>query len=105
MVAQDKIYGYGSINDALAKGFENWPDATDKSGFSVIPAGYDNNNLSYFEINFFKATQVDSRAYFWASAENSASGAEKWSFNAEEIEYSEFFKTRALNVRCFKDFE
>ena len=105
VVAQDKSYGYGSINDALAKGFENWPDATNKSGFSVIPAGYDNNNLSYFEINFFKATQVDSHAYFWASAENSASGAEKWSFNAEEIEYSEFFKTSALNVRCFKDFE
>ena len=106
VVAEDSAYGYGSINDALAKGFEKWPDATNKSGFSVIPAGYDSNNNFYFEIRTFKASNVDSLAYFWASAEYSIAYAERWAFSAEKIEYDNksFFKAGALTIRCFKNF-
>ena len=106
VVVEYSAYGYGSINDALAKGFEKWPDATNKSGFSVIPAGYDSNNNFYFEIRTFNASDVDSLAYFWASAEYSIAYAERWTFSAEKIEYDNksFFKAGALTIRCFKNF-
>ena len=65
----------------------------------------DNNNF-YFEIRTFKASNVDSLAYFWASAEYSIAYAERWAFSAEKIEYDNksFFKTGALTIRCFKNF-
>ena len=66
-----------------AKGFEEWPDATDAYGFSVIP--------------------VYSEQFFWMAAESDVSFARCWLLHADRSYPQSIDKGLGLSVRCVKD--
>ena len=80
-----------------AKGFDNWPDATDAYGFSALPAGDYYYGISS---NFGKSSS------FWSASEGSSEGAYEWSLGADEADFSIGHgseKICSFSVRCVKD--
>ena len=76
-----------------AKGFENWPDATDAYGFSVLPAG------KYY-ISSFRG--MGSIAVFW-SATGANSYANRWYIDAGTSNFYSETMDDGYSVRCVKD--
>ena len=66
-----------------AKGFEEWPDATDAYGFSAIP--------------------VYSEQFFWMAAESDVSFARCWLLHADRSYPHSVDKNLGISVRCLKD--
>jgi uncharacterized protein (TIGR02145 family) len=80
-----------------AKGFDNWPDATDAYGFSALPAG-----LCYQGF----CDDVGLFASFWSASEGSSEGAYEWILGADEADFSIGHgseKICSFSVRCVKD--
>ena len=80
-----------------AKGFDNWPDATDAYGFSALPAGDYYYGISS---NFGKYS------FFWSASEGSSEGAYEWILGADEADFSIGHgseKICSFSVRCVKD--
>ena len=80
-----------------AKGFDNWPDATDAYGFSALPAGDYYYGISS---NFGKSS------FFWSASEGSSEGAYEWILGADEADFSIGHgseKICSFSVRCVKD--
>ncbi|MBQ3840160.1 MAG: fibrobacter succinogenes major paralogous domain-containing protein [Fibrobacter sp.] len=79
-----------------AKGFENWPNATDAYVFSALPAGRYSDGVF---------NSVGSSAYFWNSSEYSSDYAYYWTLNAKGVRlYNNFYyKYSGFSVRCLKD--
>ena len=79
-----------------AKGFANWPDATDAYGFSALPAG------CYFEDRDCKL--LGKVALFWSATE-SEYNADNWRLNASEASRDKYGadKRHGYSVRCVQD--
>ena len=80
-----------------AKGFDNWPDATDAYGFSALPAGHCYQGFCY-GVGLF--------ASFWSASEGSSEGAYEWILGADEADFSIGHgseKICSFSVRCVKD--
>ena len=78
-------------NAMQAKGFVNWPNATDAYGFSALPAGC-YNNISGSDLGF---DDVGSHAYFWSSSEDDN--------NLALRPDGFYYKSSGLSVRCVQD--
>ena len=76
-----------------AKGFDNWNKATDKYGFSALPAGY---YSAYFN-------DVGSNAGFWSASEYGDGNAHYWYLDANRAILRDTGKGRALPIRCVRD--
>lgn len=86
-----------SSNAMQAKGFDNWPDATDAYGFTALPAG------GYMRSAFY---DVGGYARFWSAAEFTmydSHTADYWYLNAIGATLSFADENFALSVRCIKD--
>ncbi|WP_290740627.1 fibrobacter succinogenes major paralogous domain-containing protein [Fibrobacter sp. UBA3718] len=86
-----------SSNAMQAKGFDNWPDATDAYGFSALPAG------GYMRSAFY---DVGGYARFWSAAEFTEydnHSADYWYLNAIGATLSFADENFSLSVRCIKD--
>lgn len=79
-----------------AKGFENWPDATDDFGFSVLPVG--SNDV--YGGSFYR---VGSYSFFWSGFDGNSIEAMMWYLNADSAQTEGCFKNVGLSVRCLKD--
>jgi Fibrobacter succinogenes major domain (Fib_succ_major). len=80
-----------------AKGFDNWPDATDAYGFSALPAGHCYQGFCY---------GVGKSSSFWSASEGSSEGAYEWILGADEADFSIGHgseKICSFSVRCVKD--
>lgn len=78
-----------------AKGFANWPDATDAYGFSALPVGY-------YENGYFP--EVGKRAYFWSATEVNIYYANNWTLGADFTSLSGgFHKIYGCSIRCVMD--
>jgi len=83
-----------SLYAMQAKGYENWPNATDAYGFSALPAGYRDGDGN---IN-----GVGSYAFFWSATEFNKNNAYYWSLNANHA--SRMYSGKwGHSVRCVKD--
>ena len=86
-----------------AKGFANWPDATDAYGFSALPTGHyidGKYDRGFFGVGYY--------AYFWGSTEGDSSSAYRWNIRANGTTFYEYHydvKYAGLSVRCLKDEE
>ena len=86
-----------------AKGFADWPDATDAYGFSALPAGHyidDKYDRGFFGVGYY--------AYFWGSTEGDRSCAYRWNIRANGTAFYEYHydvKYAGFSVRCLKDEE
>ena len=77
-----KVAGYkvkGHPYTLQAKGYKDWPNATDAYGFSAIPVG------------------------FWSTSEFGSYCADGWVFTAAVYDLYYVNKSRGLSVRCIKD--
>ena len=84
-----------SSYDMQVKGFEKWPNATDKYAFSAFPAGY------FSPIGFDK---VDSYTYFWSASGYSYNRAYYLSLNVGDVFLDhEIPNHYGFNIRCLKD--
>lgn len=86
-----------SSNAMQAKGFDNWPDATDAYGFTALPAG------GYMRSAFY---DVGGYARFWSAAEFTEydnHSADYWYLNAIGATLSFADENFSLSVRCIKD--
>ncbi len=86
-----------SSNAMQAKGFDNWPDATDAYGFSALPAG---GKLGG------EFLDVGGYARFWSAAEFTEydnHSADYWYLNAIGATLSFTDENFSLSVRCLKD--
>ena len=86
-----------SSNAMQAKGFDNWPDATDAYGFTALPAG------GYMRSAFY---DVGGYARFWSAAEFTEydnHSADYWYLNAIGATLSFAGENFSLSVRCIKD--
>ena len=84
-----------SKNAMLAKGFEEFPDATDSYGFSALPSG------GYFVNDF---SSVGTKVIFWTSTEYSISRALYWILTKEICGLNDdYVKYEGFPVRCIKD--
>ena len=86
-----------SSNAMQAKGFDNWPDATDAYGFTALPAG------GYMRSAFY---DVGGYARFWSAAEFTEydnHSADYWYLNAIGATLSFADENFSLSVRCLKD--
>lgn len=86
-----------SSNAMQAKGFDNWPDATDAYGFSALPAG---GKLGG------EFLDVGGYARFWSAAEFTmydSHTADYWYLNAIGATLSFTDENFSLSVRCLKD--
>ena len=98
-----------------AKGFDKWPEATNTTGFSALPAASHGRN-PYFEIDpGFKLVGNDSLEFAYASFWSSSEYDEYYAYSYY-LDDSAFHKdstgfgyppSKAMgkSVRCFKDFE
>ena len=80
-----------------AKGFDNWPDATDAYGFSALPAGHCYQGFCY---------GVGKSSSFWSASEGSSEGAYEWILGADEADFSIGHgseKICSFSVRCVTD--
>ena len=87
----------GSSRYAMqAKGYANWPSATDAYGFSALPAGYYYNG---------SVSNVGSGASFWSATEYGSNYAFNWGLNASNAGLSiyDLSKYNGNSVRCLKD--
>ncbi len=77
-----------------AIGNPGWPSATNKSGFTALPAGRYYGGFG----------SVGSYAYFWSATENDASNAYIWYMNASNayLNYG-YGKYYGFSVRCLQD--
>lgn len=84
-----------SQNAMLAKGFEEFPNATDSYGFSALPiGGYFTNNFSF----------VGTKVLFWTSTEYSISRSLYWIITNEICGTTDdYSKYNWFSVRCIKD--
>ena len=82
-----------------AKGFEEWPDATDEFGFSALPAGF------YSDGDFFTVSRdVFAAVCFWSAIESSARRAHNWGLSLDVMGLDMCdFKDDGYTVRCVKD--
>ena len=86
----------GSAIALEAKGFKQWPDATDAYGFSALPAGYSSYSLGFVDLGRV--------AGFWSSSEYYGSGAYNLTMSADVMLYdSGSIKYYRHSVRCIKD--
>lgn len=77
-----------------AKGFENWPNATDAYGFSALPAGSYDSYLGSF----------GSEAGFWSATEGGNGGADNWYLRANSAgSVMSNHKYNGFSIRCVKD--
>ncbi|PZW67315.1 fibrobacter succinogenes major paralogous domain-containing protein [Fibrobacter sp. UWR1] len=76
-----------------AIGNPGWPNATNASGFTALPAGSYDGGFS----------NVGSRAFFWSATEYNASCAHHWYMNASDAGLSYYSKNRGFSVRCLQD--
>ena len=102
----EALYRYSGF---LAIGFEKWPDASNKSGFSVLPAGTYWGDVASNVGTFVSVQGQDSVAYFWSSAEQNLQNVLLVQFYAAGFKGSDingsFNKLNGASVRCFKDYE
>jgi len=72
-------------------------DATNKTGFTALPAGYRNFTGTFLGIGFAE--------YLWSSDEEDTDDAICRSIycNSSDVEKSSFYKTVGISVRCVKD--
>lgn len=88
----------GNSPEAMqAKGFEEWPDATDALGFSALPAGSHDYDGSFY--------RVGSYAFFWSDFAIAGDLATMWYLSASDAIYEGTLKYLGLSVRCIKDSE
>ena len=84
-----------------AMGYSGWTEATDASGFSALPVGFND-----YRGNFGGA---GSGVNFWSATEINNAFAYRWSLNAIDAsllkEYMVFGKSYGFAVRCFQDSE
>ena len=95
----------GSEKSYMAKGFDVWPDATDKFGFSALPSGYAYGNNT----GFYGGTDVDApSAPFWEALTFTSGGQT----NADALTFSlwakiekgrSFARNSGLPIRCVKN--
>lgn len=86
-----------------AKGFEQWKDATDEYGFSVLPAGsyYVDEGDEIADIH-----KVGEYARFWSVPSSSGTYGGEWVLNKNETGLEQTrFKYGQNSVRCVKDAE
>ena len=86
-----------SSNAMQAKGFDNWPDATDAYGFTALPAG---GKLGG------EFPDVGGYARFWSAAEFTEYDnytADYWYLNANGATLGFIDEDLSLSVRCLKD--
>ena len=83
-----------------AKGYPDWPDATDAYGFSALPAGdvFIPRQLYY---------NVGTEASFWIAEESddAMTVARTWEVNADGIGSPYLGKSAGRSVRCIKNAE
>ena len=86
-----------------AKNFEHWTKATNKFGFSALPAGMRNYLGAYANVGFV--------AYFWSSSEGNEDYnygyPSYWHLDAtsKNLIGHDYCKNNAYSVRCIKDEE
>ena len=86
---------YYDLAEMQAVGYEKWPDATNGSGFSALPAGLRYSNV--FD-------NVGAVAYFWSATESAAGLARYWFMAANDALYSNSnSKDFGFAVRCLQD--
>lgn len=82
-----------------AKGFANWPNATDSYEFSALPAGIYTGSLF---------SEAGSSAFFWSATENNGNSAYAYywvlSASGAYLNYGSS-KNYGFSVRCIKDEE
>ena len=78
-----------------AKGFENWPDASDDYGFSALPAGGSQHYGKSFDVGDF--------AFFWFVSEYNRKYSYRWHLRAKAADYNMNYKDSGYSVRCLKD--
>lgn len=78
-----------------AKGFEEWPNATDAYGFSAFPAGHYSGN--FYNVGF--------SAFFWSASESNSGSAYHWYLFASiaSLSNDHGYKDDGIAVRCVKD--
>jgi uncharacterized protein (TIGR02145 family) len=77
-----------------AKGFDNWPDATDAYGFSALPAGHYDGSFG----------SLGSNAYFWAAAEDYSSYAYyRYFTTGASMDSGNYYLYDQYSVRLVKD--
>lgn len=90
---------YSALNRDLAAmqavGYDGWPDATNASGFSALPAGYYSGGYNY--------GYVGSDAAFWSATEYDAGIANYWYMYAGYAGLDGSNKNDGYSVRCLKD--
>jgi uncharacterized protein (TIGR02145 family) len=84
----------GSIEALMAKGYSQWYDATNESGFSMLPAGlYEKNKYGGLGLI----------ASLWSSTEVSADSANRYHVSATNTLSGKMHKAERRSVRCVKD--
>ena len=100
------MYGNSGL---MAVGFEKWPNATNRSGFSALPAGYYYGDVAVGVGTFNAMKSIDSTAIFWSAAElnlQSSLLVELYKDGFWDSDHNKGFnKMNAVTVRCFKDYE
>ncbi len=93
----------GSAYSLQAKDYENWPSATNESGFSAIPAGYYYPPWNSYE-------DVGGIARFWTATQYPDMGAGYGKIYACDMGINSYYridnyasKTYGLSIRCVKD--
>ena len=77
-----------------ARGFEEWPDATDAYGFTALPFGAYKNEFDRYN---------QKMAYFWCSDEYDYEMAGYMFLQPDRLDHGGIYKDRGLSVRCLKD--
>ncbi len=89
---------YTAMDESLyamqAKGFDNWPNATDEYGFSAVPTGY------YQDDRF---SGVDLAANIWSATAGNGHNVYYWTSNVEFEELRSCVMLAGIVVRCLKD--
>ena len=82
-----------------AKGFEEWPDATDEFGFSAFPAGF------YSDGDFFTVGRdVFPAVCFWSAIDDGGAYAHNWGIGLDVVGLDMCgHKDDGYSVRCIKD--
>ena len=83
----------GNYATQQAIGNVGWPNATNASGFTALPAGLYYGGFS----------SVGSYAYFWSASEYNASYAYYWRMNASNAGLYSGGKDDGFSVRCLQD--
>ena len=76
-----------------AKMNPEWPNATNASGFSALPVGYYDKNI----------TNINTEIFFWSASERGNKYAETWTLKEDDAHAGYWLKTLYFAVRCFKN--